>query len=81
MRMFLRRFDAMAWQVHSLPDMKTIAAKRAAAESLIKAARGKEPKGVALVDFREPTAAERRKGRALESLARQCHSRNGKAAA
>ncbi len=61
--------------------MKTVAAKRAAAEALIKAAKGKTPKGVALVDFREPTAAERRKGRQLESLARECHTRNGKVAA
>lgn len=61
--------------------MKTADANRAAAEVLIKAAKGKAPKGVALVDFREPTAAERRTGRALESLARQCHSRNGKVAA
>ena len=61
--------------------MKTAAAKRAAAEALIKAAKGKAPQGAALVDFREPTAAERRKGRELESLARQCLSRNGKAAA
>ena len=61
--------------------MKTAAAKRAAAEALIKAAKGQAPKGVALVDFREPTVAERRKGRELESLARQCHSRNGKVAA
>ena len=61
--------------------MKTAAAKRAAAEALIKAAKGKAPKGVALVDFREPTAAERCKGRGLESLARQFHARNGKFAA
>ncbi len=77
----MRRFDALAWWVHSLHVMKTAAAKRAAAEALIKAAKGKVPKGVALVGFREPTAAERRKGRGLESLARQCLSRNGKAAA
>jgi len=64
------------------PIMKTAAAaKRAAAEALIKSAEGKVPKGVALVDFRAPTAAERRKGRELESLARQCLSRNGKVAA
>ncbi len=50
--------------------MNTVAAKRAAAEALIKAAKGKAPKGVALVDFREPTAAERRKGRQWGTLAR-----------
>ena len=61
--------------------MNTAAAKRAAAEALIKSAKGKAPKGVALVDFREPTAAERRKGRQLESLARECLARNAKAAA
>lgn len=61
--------------------MDTVAAKRAAAAALIKAAKGKAPKGVTLVDFREPTAAERRKGRQLESLARECLTRNGKAAA
>jgi len=61
--------------------MKTAAAKRAAAVALIKAAKGQAPKGVALVDFREPTAAERRKGRRLESRARECLKRNGKAAA
>ncbi len=61
--------------------MNTAPAKRAAAKALIKAARGKAPKGVALVDFREPTAAERRKGHELESIARQCLARNGKAAA
>jgi hypothetical protein len=61
--------------------MNTVAAKRAAAEALTKAAKGKAPKGVALVDFREPTAAERRKGRELEALARECHTRNGKVAA
>ena len=77
----MRRFDALAWWVHSLSVMKTAATKRATAEALVKAANGKAPKGVSLVDFREPTAAERRKGRALESLARQCHSRNGKVAA
>jgi hypothetical protein len=56
--------------------MNTAAAKRVAAEALIKAAKGKAPKGVALVDFREPTAAERRKGRQLELLARECLARN-----
>ena len=61
--------------------MNTAAAKRAAAKALIAAAKGKAPKGVALVDFREPSAAERRKGRDLESLARQCLARNGKAVA
>ncbi len=61
--------------------MNTAAAKRAAAKAVIEAGKGRVPKGVALVGFREPTAAERRKGRALESLARQCLKRNGKAAA
>ncbi len=61
--------------------MNTAAAKRAAAKAIIEAAKGNAPKGVALVDFREPTATERRKGRELESLARQCLARNGKAAA
>lgn len=61
--------------------MKSAASKRAAAEALIAAARGKAPKGVALVDFREPTEVERRKGRELELIAQQCLKRNGKAAA
>lgn len=61
--------------------MNTVATKRAAAKGIIEAAKGKAPKDVALVDFREPTAAERRKGRELESLARQCLARNGKAVA
>jgi hypothetical protein len=61
--------------------MKSASAKRAAAEAIIKAAKGAAPKGVALVDFREPTAKERRKGRELEGLARQCLARIGKVAA
>lgn len=73
--------DGRARRVHSSHAMKTVAAKRVAAEALIKAAKGKAPKGVALVDFREPTAAERRKGRQLDSLARECLTRDGKAAA
>jgi len=61
--------------------MSSVATKRATAKAIVAAAKGKVPKGVALVDFREPTVAERRKGRELESLARQCLKRNGKAAA
>lgn len=61
--------------------MNTVAAKRASAEALIKAAKGKAPKGTALVDFRNPTAKERRKGRELESLARECLTSHGKVAA
>jgi len=76
----LAAVDGWARWVHSSDVMNTVAAKRATAEALIKAAKGKAPKGVALVDFREPTAAEKRKGRALESLARECLKRNGKAA-
>lgn len=64
-----------------LRDMSNAAAKRAAAQAIIKAAKGRAPKGVALVDFREPTPAERRKARQLESLARQCLAGNGKAVA
>ena len=79
--MSVRWFDVLARRVHSPHVMNTVAAKRAAAEALIKAAKGKAPKGVALVNFRQPTAAERRKGRELESLARECLTRNGKAAA
>ena len=79
--MSFRRVDGLARRVHSRDVMKTVAAKRAAAKALIKAAKGTAPKGVALVDFREPTAAERRKGRQLESLAREGLTRNGKAAA
>ena len=41
--------------------VKAAAAKRAAAKALVAAAKGKAPKGLALVDFREPTAAERRR--------------------
>lgn len=79
--MSVRRVDRWACRMHALNAMNTAAAKRAAAEALVKAAKGKAPKSVALVDFREPTAAERRKGRQLESLARECLTRNGRAAA
>lgn len=64
------------------PSDQSPAARRARFDAVIaKAKPGTVPRGVRLVDFREPTASERAHGKSLEGMARVVLARGKKRAA
>jgi hypothetical protein len=70
----------MAAQIRERANTRTDAKRKVVIEraAQIVEARAKVPAAIALIDFRQPTEAERKHARSLESLARECRARNAR---
>lgn len=70
----------MAAEIQSRANDSTDVGRKGAIERAVQIikAHTEVPTAIALIDFREPTEAERRHARTLEALAKECRARNAR---